>query len=92
MPGFVRITEAEISAIAAYLGLNEADFIERFTRLTPRRTGLALIDKPGGECFFLENGGCVLQAAKPAQCVGFPNTWNYPGWQKTCQAIPFEIP
>jgi Fe-S-cluster containining protein len=90
IPGFVRITEAEVTAIATQLGLGEADFIERFTRLTPQRTGLALIDKPDGECFFLENGGCLLQAAKPAQCVGFPNTWNYPGWQKTCQAIPIE--
>ena len=91
-PGFVRITETEIPRIAAHLGLSEDAFIQRFTRLTPRRNGLALIDKPGGECFFLDGNSCRLQAAKPAQCTGFPNTWNTPGWEKTCQAIPIEIP
>jgi Fe-S-cluster containining protein len=90
-PGFVRITETEIPRIAAHLGLEEADFIERFTRLTPQRNGLALIDKPNGECFYLQNTECRLQAAKPAQCLGFPNTWNTPGWEKTCRAIPIEI-
>lgn len=90
-PGFVRITEPEIPAIAAHLGLAEDDFIQRFTRLTPLRNGLALIDKPNGECFFLENGGCLLQAVKPIQCVGYPNTWNVPDWRETCKAIPIEI-
>ena len=89
-PGFVRITEAEIPRIAAHLGLEEEEFIQRFTRLTPQRSGLALLDKPDGSCLYLENGGCALQAVKPGQCLGFPNTWNYPGWRETCQAIPVE--
>ena len=91
-PGFVRITEAEIPRIAAHLGLGEDDFIQRFTRLTPQRSGLALIDKPNGECYFLEGDDCVLQVVKPTQCIGFPNTWNYPGWQETCRAIPIPVP
>ncbi len=90
-PGFVRITETEIPRIAAHLGLSEDAFIQRFTRLTPQRNGLALIDSPGGACFFLDGNTCRLQAAKPAQCEGFPNTWNTPGWEKTCQAIPIPI-
>jgi len=90
-PGFVRITEAEIPRIAAHLGLSEEDFIQRFTRLTPLRNGLALIDKPDGSCFFLENGGCVLQAVKPSQCLGFPNVWTTPGWRDYCRAIPVEM-
>lgn len=91
-PGFVRITEAEIPRIATHLGFSEGDFIQRYTRLTPTRNGLALIDKPDGSCFFLQdNNECLLQAAKPAQCIGFPNTWNTPGWEQTCQAIPIEI-
>jgi len=59
-PGFVRITDVEVPRIAAYLGLSEEDFIQRFTRLTPTRSGLALLDKPNGECLYLENGGCAL--------------------------------
>ena len=88
-PGHVRITEEEIPGIAAHLGLRVDDFIQRFTRLMPKRDGLALIDKPGSDdCFFLENSGCVLQDVKPSQCIGFPNTWSFPGWQESCKAIP----
>jgi Fe-S-cluster containining protein len=90
-PGFVRIKEEEIAPIAAHLGLEEDDFIQRFTRLTPQRNGLALIDKPNGECFFLEGRDCTLQAVKPIQCKGFPNTWNFPSWQEICEAIPVEV-
>jgi len=87
----VRIEEADIPRMAAHLGVSEEAFIARYTRLTPQRTGLALIDKPNGECFFLEGRDCRLQAVKPAQCIGFPNTWNFPGWQEVCEAIPVEI-
>ncbi len=87
-PGFVKITEVEITAIAEHLGLTEADFIDRFTRLRPGRDGLALIDKPNGECAFLEGRDCRLQAVKPGQCRGFPNAWNFPGWREVCEALP----
>ena len=90
-PGFVRIKESEIPRLAEFMGLSEHDFIQKYTRLTPQRNGLALIDKPNGECFFLEGNDCVLQAVKPEQCIGFPNTWNFPGWQEICHDIPIEI-
>ncbi len=87
-PGFVKVTEAEIAAIARFLGLEEYDFIQRYTRLRPHREGLALIDKTNGECYFLEGRDCTLQAVKPAQCRAFPNTWTFPGWREYCEAIP----
>jgi len=48
-PGFVKLTEPEVGAIAAHLGLPEYDFIQRYTRLRPNREGLALMDKPNEE-------------------------------------------
>ena len=89
-PGFVRVDAPEIAAIAAYLGVAEDEFIQRYTRLRPQRDGLALIDKGNGECFFLEGRDCRLQAVKPGQCRGFPNTWNFPGWREVCEAVPVE--
>ena len=75
----------------AHLGLSEHDFIQRYTRLRPRRDGLALIDKPNGECIFLEGRDCAVQAVKPGQCRGFPNTWNFPGWREVCEAVPVPV-
>jgi Fe-S-cluster containining protein len=86
--GYVRVTEDEIPHIAAHLGIGLEDFIQRFTRLMPKRDGLALLEKPNGECVYLKEGACLLQDVKPSQCIGFPNTWNFPDWQETCKAIP----
>jgi Fe-S-cluster containining protein len=90
IPGFVRVQEHELPRIAAHMGLSEHDFIQRYTRLTPLRNGLALIDKPTGECFFLGANDCALQDVKPDQCLGFPNRWNFPGWREICRATPFQ--
>jgi len=89
-PGFVKLTEGDISDIAAFLGMEEHDFIQQYTRLRPRRDGLALIDQPDEACIFLDGRDCRIQPVKPVQCRGFPNAWNFPGWRDVCEAI--EIP
>ena len=91
-PGQVRLTEIEISNLATFLGLSEFDFIQRYTRLRPDRRGLALQDKPNGECIFLEGHDCSVQPVKPQQCRDFPNKWNFPGFEKICRAVPKGVP
>jgi hypothetical protein len=86
----VKVGQEEIRRIAEVLGIAEAEFIQDYTRLRQDRRGLALIDKPNGECFFLSGRDCVIQDAKPIQCKGFPNTWNFPGWRRECEAEPFR--
>lgn len=86
-PGFVKLTDSDISAISNFLDLEESDFIQQFTRLRPSRDGLALTDQPDGACIFLQGRNCVIQPVKPIQCSGFPNTWNFPGWREVCEAI-----
>lgn len=92
-PGDVRITDEEVTAIAAFLNMSEAAFTETYTRLNANRTGLSIIDRPGGqgECVFLEGvNECRIQPVKPVQCRGFPNDWRFPGWREMCEAI--EVP
>ncbi len=86
----MNLTNSDISAISGFLGLAELDLIQQFTRLRPRRDGLALTDQTDGACIFLEGRDCLIQPVKPDQCCGFPNSWNFPGWREVCQAI--EIP
>lgn len=90
-PGDVKIGDAEIAAIARFLALDEPAFLDRYTRLRTDRQGLSLIEKPNHECIMLEDGGCRIHPVKPIQCKGFPNTWNYPGWENDCEAIPLAV-
>ena len=85
-PGQVKITESEISAMAAHLAISESEFIHRYTRLHTSRAGLALQDKDNGECIFLDGHDCRVNPVKPQQCRHFPNLWNFPGFQDVCRA------
>jgi Fe-S-cluster containining protein len=87
----VRLNDEEITRMTAFKKMSEHDFIQRYTRLRQDWQGLALQDKPNGECIFLEGNDCALQVVKPQQCREFPNLWNFPGFQKICQAIPCMV-
>ncbi|HSP41854.1 MAG TPA: YkgJ family cysteine cluster protein [Luteolibacter sp.] len=87
-PGDVRIEDHEIARIAGFLGIGEDDFIARFTRLRSNRQGLSLIEKENHECVMLDGSSCRIHPVKPAQCAGFPNKWNFPGWRQVCEALP----
>ena len=87
-PGIVRVSQDEITAIAAHVRMNEDDFIARHTRLRPDRLGLSLLEMPDGSCEWLDGRDCRLQKVKPAQCRAFPNEWNFPGWREKCEAVP----
>lgn len=71
--------------------MSEHEFIQQFTRLRHDRRGLSLVEKPNGECIFLEGENCSVQPVKPRQCREFPNLWNFPGFEKICRARPREV-
>jgi uncharacterized protein len=87
----VKLSNEEITRMAAFLGLSEFDFIQQYTRLRTDNRGLALQDKGNGECVFLDGRDCRVQPVKPQQCRDFPNGWNFPGFEKICRAVPKEF-
>ena len=91
-PGDVRIEEEEIPRIAGFLGLTEDEFIGQFTRLRTNRQGLSLVERETHECVMLDGNACRIHPVKPAQCEGFPNRWNFPGWRDVCHAVPVPVP
>ncbi len=90
-PGEVRLGEEEIRCLAAFKGMEERRFIEQYTRLRGNRHGLALQEKPNGECVFLDRTDCAVQPVKPQQCRDFPSLWNFPGFERVCRAIPKSV-
>jgi len=85
--GQVRITDAEIAAMAAHLGVNADEFIQRYTRLRADRRGLSLIERENGECVFLNGIDCSVQPVKPHQCRDFPRGWENETPSQRCQAV-----
>ncbi len=90
-PGEVPVTGAEVARIAAFLGMDEDAFIQRYADVNLHRTGLTLVSKPDHQCIFLDGADCTIQPVKPAHCAGFPNQWNFPGWRKLCEAVPVPL-
>lgn len=90
-PGQIRLSDEEISRIAAFKGMSEHDFIQQFTRVRSDRQGLSLNERANGECVFLDGENCSIQPVKPQQCRDFPNLWNFPGFQGSCQAIAVNV-
>lgn len=91
-PGLVKLREEEIEKISHFLKINPFDFIQEFCEILPSRGGLGLISRPNHECIFLEGKNtCKIQPVKPDQCSGFPNRWNFSGWEKMCEAIPIPL-
>jgi len=87
-PGVVRLRPGEPERIARYLDLPVEEFVDRFTVLGPDRRCLVLIDRDDGACIFLEGDNhCRIYPVRPEQCRGFPNRWNFPGFEQVCQAI-----
>lgn len=85
--GEVKITDAEITRIAAYLQLSETDFINTRTQLRANRQGLAVKMLPDGTCIFLHNNECSIHPVKPKQCANYPLKWHNADSAQHCQAV-----
>ncbi len=87
VPGFVRITESDASALSAALGLSVEQFIADYTDLSPSRTGLVLKGDPQGACLFLTDENlCRVHQARPQQCRDYPERWRSEDIEAVCLA------
>ena len=90
-PGEVHLTDAEVDAIAAFLGRNVADFTAAFTQLAHHRRGLVLTERADGACIMLDGDRvCRINPVKPQQCRDFPDRWSFPGFAAVCRATVAE--
>lgn len=68
-PGTVRVSEAEIAAIAAYLDRPASRVID--TCLTTWEDAYRVKEADDGRCLFFEDG-CRVYPVRPIQCRTFP--------------------
>ena len=86
--GIVRVSEGEISRIAAFLGKDEEAFIAAETELAPDRKGLVLKSRPDGACAYLDGENrCRIHPVKPDKCRTFPYEWMNPDSGRVCPAL-----
>ena len=82
--GYVRLRPGEAESIARFLGVSVPSFTKEYTVLTKDRQALSLIEKESGECIFLDEEGCRINAVKPGQCRDFPLKWQFKEFQTIC--------
>lgn len=86
--GIVRVSDAEIARIAAFLGMTEQDFIDRETEVAPDRRGLILKSLPGGACTWLTSDNlCRIHPVKPDKCRTFPYEWTNADTNDVCPEL-----
>ena len=86
--GIVRVSDAEVVRIAAFLGMGEAEFIERETELAPDRRSLMLRSRPDGSCAYLTADNlCRINPVKPDKCRTFPFEWTNPDSSSVCPEL-----
>ena len=86
--GIVRVSDAEIARIAAFLGMDEAEFIAHETEVAPDRKSLILTSRPDGSCAYLTGDNlCRINPVKPEKCRTFPFEWTNPDSAEVCPEL-----
>ena len=91
-PGYVWVNQEEIETLAAAIGLEPAEFIEKCTRQV--EDGRSLVEHSNGDCLFFDGATrrCAVYGDRPRQCRTWPfweSNLASPGcWAETSRACP----
>jgi Fe-S-cluster containining protein len=70
-PGYIWVSDEEISRFSESLNMTIGSFIANYTRLAHR--GRTLKERPDGSCvLFDKERGCILYDKRPSQCRSWP--------------------
>ncbi len=97
-PGYVWVSQEEITAIAKFLKIPEDKFIIRYLRKVGKRYSLVEFSK-NYDCVFLKDNKCSIYSVRPTQCRTFPwwaqNLSSPEAWEeaaKYCEGISKAAP
>ncbi len=69
-PGIIRVTDAEIAAIAAYLQMSLEEVRSGYVRMNDQGSGIR--ERVDGACVFWIGDGCAIYPVRPLQCRLYP--------------------
>ena len=70
-PGYVWVSEEEITKLAAFRGEDRKEFLAMHTKKSRGR--VTLREKPNGDCIFYDSKrGCTVYSVRPIQCRTWP--------------------
>jgi len=70
-PGYVWLSEEDISQLIDHLKISRKEFFDRYTRQLFHRISLKE-DRKTYDCVFLKGNRCEVYSARPKQCRTFP--------------------
>lgn len=77
-PGFVYLSQKDLTNLCQCFNLEEQQFIEMYCRWVPYYDGshvLCLQEKANNDCIFWDSG-CKVYSARPVQCSTYP-FWSF---------------
>ncbi len=92
-PGYVWLTDADITRFATHFKMDEESFLRRHARYINGRYSLKEMPKTFS-CVFLKERACTVYEARPIQCrtfpwwpenVSSPEAWN--ALSKSCEGV-----
>ena len=93
-PGYVFLSEEDISRLASGLGMEAQAFVDTFCRIVDMGAFkmVSLLEKENYDCIFLENGRCRVYGHRPRQCETYP-FWAHvledrESWDREAQSCP----
>ncbi len=89
-PGYIWVTEEEMTQMAQFLNISLDLFKRKYTRQSDNRYALIERKSEDNACFFLKDKKCMVYGARPTQCRTFPwwpeNLRSKESWNLTSQS------
>ncbi len=73
-PGYVFLSEQEMTSIAGHLSISEDEFIQEYCKTVNMGTFsmISIRERKNNDCIFLSEAGCTIYPVRPVQCRSYP--------------------
>ncbi|ORC36612.1 zinc/iron-chelating domain-containing protein [Marispirochaeta aestuarii] len=93
-PGYVFLSDNDLSRLCAAKELSRAEFLEKYCRSVNIHgfSRLSLREKDNYDCIFWKDGGCSVYESRPLQCRTYPFWEPFLNSREDWEAMSGECP